>query len=263
MNTYPCDPDTGVCLSGGVSVTGLARQTQNGTEAEDLCVNEVTGRSGKEDGNIGSIITMLITDQTVDLEEYLGDPLLTQKGGKVLMTSNIKQEETLSEAVSPSPSNSESAFQHNTEHDFYFTLSNDGYKSRTTSLSEGDDDNYRTFSSTNMYGNYDINNANVDMSSRHLYPPLGDMSNYARGCPEDSVKKDDKYWERRRKNNLAAKKSRDSRRIRENQMRLRVLCLENANQMLKEEIDRKDSEISRLKMEISNYENCHQMYSNQ
>ena len=28
MNTYPCDPDTGVCLSGGVSVTGLARQTQ-------------------------------------------------------------------------------------------------------------------------------------------------------------------------------------------------------------------------------------------
>ena len=98
-----------------------------------------------------------------------------------------------------------------------------------------------------MYGNYDINNANVDMSSRHLYPPLGDMSNYARGCPEDSVKKDDKYWERRRKNNLAAKKSRDSRRIRENQMRLRVLCLENANQMLKEEIDRKDSEISRLK----------------
>ena len=35
------------------------------------------------------------------------------------------------------------------------------------------------------------------------------------------VRKDDKYWERRRKNNMAAKKSRDSRRIRENQMRLR------------------------------------------
>ena len=35
------------------------------------------------------------------------------------------------------------------------------------------------------------------------------------------------YWERRRKNNLAAKKSRDSRRIRENQMRLRVMCLGN------------------------------------
>ena len=55
------------------------------------------------------------------------------------------------------------------------------------------------------------------------------------------------YWERRRKNNLAAKKSRDSRRIRENQMRLRVMCLENANQMLKEEMERKDLDISNLK----------------
>ena len=40
-----------------------------------------------------------------------------------------------------------------------------------------------------------------------------------------------KYWERRRKNNLAAKKSRDARRIRENQLRIKVLCLENANQV--------------------------------
>ena len=90
---------------------------------------------------------------------------------------------------------------------------------------------------------------NVDMSTSYnktCYPPLGDMSNY-RGCHDDNVKKDDKYWERRRKNNLAAKKSRDSRRIRENQMRLRVLCLENANQVLKEELERKDVEITRLK----------------
>ena len=70
---------------------------------------------------------------------------------------------------------------------------------------------------------------------------------YSKSNPEDVMKKDDKYWERRRKNNLAAKKSRDSRRIRENQMRLRVLCLENANQMMKEELERKDAEIARLK----------------
>ena len=83
--------------------------------------------------------------------------------------------------------------------------------------------------------------------SRSLYPPLGDMSNYSEKCDDEYVKKDGKYWERRRKNNLAAKKSRDSRRIRENQMRLRVMCLENANQMLKEEMERKDVEISNLK----------------
>ena len=92
-----------------------------------------------------------------------------------------------------------------------------------------------------------------------------------------------------RKNNLAAKKSRDSRRIRENQMRLRerfrifqhctsnlistlafflhnlsekivlfwilsrVLCLENANQMLKEELERKDNDILRLRWVIRGY----------
>ena len=85
--------------------------------------------------------------------------------------------------------------------------------------------------------------------SRPPYSPLGDadMADYSAKCHEDFGKRDDKYWERRRKNNLAAKKSRDSRRIRENQMRLRVLCLENANQMLKEEMDRKDVELSNLK----------------
>lgn len=47
----------------------------------------------------------------------------------------------------------------------------------------------------------------------------------------DSLK-DDKYWARRRKNNMAAKRSRDARRMKENQIALRagylekeVLCL--------------------------------------
>ena len=43
--------------------------------------------------------------------------------------------------------------------------------------------------------------------------------------------RDPKYWERRRKNNLAAKKSRDARRIRENQLRVKVMCLESQNQV--------------------------------
>ena len=49
---------------------------------------------------------------------------------------------------------------------------------------------------------------------------------------------DDKYLERRRKNNLAAKKSRDARKIRENQLKCKVACLENANQVLRTELDR-------------------------
>ena len=61
-----------------------------------------------------------------------------------------------------------------------------------------------------------------------------------------SNEKDDKYWERRRKNNLAAKKSRDARKIRENQLRCRVTCLENANQVLRTKLEwevRKNAEL--------------------
>ena len=59
MNNFPSDPETGVCLSGGLA--SLSRQP---------AVRSQTDRSGysdpgdtREEGNIGSIITMLITDQ--------------------------------------------------------------------------------------------------------------------------------------------------------------------------------------------------------
>lgn len=42
--------------------------------------------------------------------------------------------------------------------------------------------------------------------------------------PDDM--KDDKYWARRRKNNMAAKRSRDARRMKENQIALRANYLE-------------------------------------
>ena len=57
-----------------------------------------------------------------------------------------------------------------------------------------------------------------------------------------------------RKNNLAAKKSRDARRVRENQLRLRVLCLENANRVLREQMDRKDVELVQLRW-VRNHSN--------
>ena len=59
MNNFPTDPETGVCLSGGLA--SLSRQP---------AVTSQTDRPGysdpgdtREEGNIGSIITMLITDQ--------------------------------------------------------------------------------------------------------------------------------------------------------------------------------------------------------
>ncbi|XP_044014660.1 thyrotroph embryonic factor-like isoform X2 [Aphidius gifuensis] len=54
--------------------------------------------------------------------------------------------------------------------------------------------------------------------------------------------KDDKYWARRRKNNMAAKRSRDARRMKENQIALRAGFLEKENMGLRQELDRLKNE---------------------
>uniref|UniRef100_A0A8W8JXS1 BZIP domain-containing protein n=1 Tax=Magallana gigas TaxID=29159 RepID=A0A8W8JXS1_MAGGI len=48
--------------------------------------------------------------------------------------------------------------------------------------------------------------------------------------------KDQKYWSRRKKNNVAAKRSREARRIKENQIALRAAYLEKENSTLKDEL---------------------------
>lgn len=45
--------------------------------------------------------------------------------------------------------------------------------------------------------------------------------------------KDDRYWARRRKNNVAAKRSRDARRIKENQIALRANFLDQEVSLIK------------------------------
>ena len=52
--------------------------------------------------------------------------------------------------------------------------------------------------------------------------------------PEDL--KDDKYWARRHKNNYAAKRSRDARRVKENQIAMRACFLEKENGCLRDEV---------------------------
>ena len=48
--------------------------------------------------------------------------------------------------------------------------------------------------------------------------------------------KDDKYWERRKRNNLAAKKSRDAKREKEQSTEMRLSCLEIENRRLRLEV---------------------------
>ena len=49
--------------------------------------------------------------------------------------------------------------------------------------------------------------------------------------------KDDKYWERRNKNNVAAKRSREARRLKENQIAMRTAFLEVENSVLQRALD--------------------------
>ncbi|KAM3591700.1 uncharacterized protein V6R79_005953 [Siganus canaliculatus] len=67
--------------------------------------------------------------------------------------------------------------------------------------------------------------------------------------PEDL--KDDKYWARRRKNNLAAKRSRDARRLKENQIAIRAGFLEKENSALWQEVADLRKELGRCRNILS------------
>jgi leukemia factor-related protein len=66
--------------------------------------------------------------------------------------------------------------------------------------------------------------------------------------------KDEKYWARRRKNNLAAKRSRDARRMKENQIALRADYLERESDQLKKQLEDLKRENQKLKIKLIQYE---------
>ncbi|CAH1737649.1 hepatic leukemia factor-like isoform X2 [Aphis gossypii] len=66
--------------------------------------------------------------------------------------------------------------------------------------------------------------------------------------------KDEKYWARRRKNNMAAKRSRDARRMKENQIALRAGFLEKENMGLRQEMERLKKENLALRDRLSKFE---------
>ncbi|XP_035614045.1 thyrotroph embryonic factor-like isoform X2 [Oncorhynchus keta] len=69
--------------------------------------------------------------------------------------------------------------------------------------------------------------------------------------PEDS--KDEKYWQRRKKNNVAAKRSRDARRLKENQITVRAAFLERENTALRQEVGELRKDFARSKNVVAQY----------
>ncbi|XP_026207254.1 thyrotroph embryonic factor-like isoform X2 [Anabas testudineus] len=70
--------------------------------------------------------------------------------------------------------------------------------------------------------------------------------------PEEQ--KDEKYWQRRKKNNVAAKRSRDARRLKENQITVRAAFLERENAALRTEVAELRKECGRFKNVVGRYE---------
>ncbi|KAL4230047.1 hypothetical protein ACF0H5_010434 [Mactra antiquata] len=70
----------------------------------------------------------------------------------------------------------------------------------------------------------------------------------------EEANKDERYWQRRKKNNVAAKRSRDARRVKENQIAMRAAFLESENDDLKLEMEKVRKENKELIKRLSKYE---------
>ncbi|TRZ06166.1 hypothetical protein HGM15179_020941, partial [Zosterops borbonicus] len=68
---------------------------------------------------------------------------------------------------------------------------------------------------------------------------------------------DEKYWSRRSRNNAAAKRSRDARRLKENQISVRAAFLERENAALRLEVASARRELQRFRAILARYEARH------
>ena len=68
----------------------------------------------------------------------------------------------------------------------------------------------------------------------------------------DDQPKDEGYWDKRKKNNESAKRSREARRMKEEQIALRVVYLEQENLQLRTEVSLLKSEIEKLRCMLYN-----------
>merc|ERR1712029_433007 len=72
--------------------------------------------------------------------------------------------------------------------------------------------------------------------------------------PVPDEKKDEIYWRRRLKNNIAAKRSREARRQKETDLTKKATILEMEHEKLKSELDDALKQNSELRMRLSKYE---------
>lgn len=126
-----------------------------------------------------------------------------------------------------------------------------------------------TGSGPDVMGMFDMDSSDVGMSEASP-PPNFDPRRHSFSeeelKPQPMIKKarkilvpdnmkDEKYWTRRYKNNEAAKRSRDARRLKENQITVRAAYLERENAALRQEVAEMRKELGRCRNILSKYEN--------
>uniref|UniRef100_A0A671XK70 D site albumin promoter binding protein b n=1 Tax=Sparus aurata TaxID=8175 RepID=A0A671XK70_SPAAU len=106
---------------------------------------------------------------------------------------------------------------------------------------------------SNSSGQQNFDNMRHSFSEEELKPQP--MIKKARKILVPDSLKDEKYWTRRYKNNEAAKRSRDARRLKENQISVRAAYLERENAALRQEVAEIRKELGRCRNILSKYEN--------
>lgn len=85
-------------------------------------------------------------------------------------------------------------------------------------------------------------------SAEELKPHATIRKRPKRVTPDE--KKDNRYWDKRGKNNVAARRSREARRLKENQIALRAAYLENQNIQLRLTLKSLNSENANIKVSV-------------
>lgn len=162
-------------------------------------------------------------------------------------------------------------------HPLHSPASSHGYRSPSVSCNSGLPQGYPSSveslpgsagSSPKIEVNYDVNPSDLELAcipGDDSFDPRKKTFSEEELRPQPIIKKsrkvlvpdeckDDKYWNRRKKNNVAAKRSREARRIKENQITLRAAYLEKENDTLRREMKKIKEENKQLKKRLEVYE---------
>ncbi|CAG2175866.1 unnamed protein product [Oppiella nova] len=122
---------------------------------------------------------------------------------------------------------------------------------------------HRHYPTSTSYDERSMSSGSIVGDRHHLMPTITDrvshsMHNIINGTldlkrrkrkanPIPAENKDDSYWERRKRNNESAKRSREVRRVKEYQSNARLMYLEEENIKLRAEVNTLRDEIGKLR----------------